>query len=158
MRDDLTYRQQRNLNLISESLLTGRTELAEQALNEQFGFGGREKPKLTMTMPDGSVAEIDPDGVGDIAGAGGAGGAGGEAEKKDRGGILGDIARTPRRVLTKAIRAIDDIFGDNLSNKKERQTATAILIAALLKQLEVDVPSLPSVDPKDDGDDGDNPF
>ena len=47
MRDDLTYRQQRNLNLISEALLTGRTELAEQALkesamlNEQFGFRGR---------------------------------------------------------------------------------------------------------------------
>ena len=151
MRDDLTYRQQRNINLISEALLTGRTELAEQALNEQFGFGGREKPKLTMTMPDGSVAEIDPDGVGDIAGAGGAGG---EAEEKDRGGVLGDIARTPRRVVTKIIRGIDKIFGDNLSNKQERRTATAILIAALLNQLEVDVPGVPTVD--DDG--GDNPF
>ena len=151
MRDDLTYRQQRNINLISEALLTGRTELAEQALNEQFGFGGREKPKLTMTMPDGSVAEIDPDGVGDIAGAGGAGG---EAEEKARGGVLGDIARTPRRVVTKIIRGIDKIFGDNLSNKQERRTATAILIAALLNQLEVDVPGVPTVD--DDG--GDNPF
>ena len=63
MRDDLTYRQQRNINLISEALLTGRTELAEQALeesamlNEQMGMGGSSTPKLTMDTPMGQ-AEI----------------------------------------------------------------------------------------------------
>ena len=66
MRDDLTYRQQRNLNLISESLLTGRTELAEQVLNEQV-FGGRSAadPKLTIDTPIGS-GPIDVSGAGDV--------------------------------------------------------------------------------------------
>ena len=151
MRDDLTYRQQRNINLISEALLTGRTELAEQALNEQFpGMGGRSGPKLVIATPMGP-ATIDPldvpDSMRDTDAAGG---------DDDRGGVLGDIARTPRRVVTKIIRGIDKIFGDNLSNKEERRTATAILIAALLNQLEVDVPGVPSIDPKDDG--GQNPI
>jgi hypothetical protein len=110
MRDDLTYRQQRTLNLISESLLTGKTELAEQALNEQFpGLGGRRGPKLTMTMPDGSVADMNPSDVNDIAGAGGAGGAGGD----DAGGgfldILNDIASIPKDLTADLIGAIDDL-------------------------------------------------
>ena len=165
MRNDLTYRQQRNLNLISEALLTGRIELAEQALeesamlNEQFGFGGRRGPKLVIDTPMGP-ATIDPLDVPDSMKDTDAGDeptdAGDEPKKKDRGGVLGDIARTPRRVVAKIIRGIDDIFGDNLSNKEERRTATAILIAALLKQLEVDVPTVPSVK-KDDDDDGQNP-
>ena len=59
MHDDLTYRQQRNLNLISESLLTGRSEPAFQAgreaamLGEQ-AFGGSATPKLTIDTPIGS--------------------------------------------------------------------------------------------------------
>jgi hypothetical protein len=133
MRDDLTYRQQRTLNLISESLLTGKTELAEQALNEQFpGLGGRRGPKLTMTMPDGSVADMNPSDVNDIAGAGGAGGAGGD----DAGGgfldILNDIASIPKDLTADLIGAIDDLFGDNLTEKEQETTAVVTLIVLSL--------------------------
>ena len=70
MRDDLTYRQQRNLNLISEALLTGRTDLLEQVdreasmLDEQV-FGGSARPKLTIDTPIGS-GPIDVSGAGDV--------------------------------------------------------------------------------------------
>ena len=132
MRDDLTYRQQRTLNLISESLLTGKTELVEQALNEQvMGFGsrrgGRRGPKLTMTMPDGSVADMNPSDVNDIAGAGG----------DDAGGggfldILNDIASIPKDLTADLIGAIDDLFGDNLTEKEQETTAVVTLIVLSL--------------------------
>ena len=130
--DDLTYRQQRNLNLISEALLTGRTELAEQALEEAMMLYEQMGGTATGRRP----ASGGPGSVGGPQSSGGKGGS-----KKGRGGVLGDIARTPRRVVTKIIRGIDKIFGDNLSNEQERKTATTILVAALLKQLEVDVPT-----------------
>ena len=75
MHDDLTYRQQRNINLISEALLTGRTELVEQAdreaamLNEQFGGRSAEDPKLVFNTPIGSGPVRTSD-AGDAGGAG----------------------------------------------------------------------------------------
>ena len=128
MHDDLTYRQQRNLNLISEALLTGRTELAEQA--------GREAAMLSEEKGKGLF--FDPLGV------------------FDRGTTLGNIIRAPRRGTTKLVRAIDDAFGDNLDNQTERRVSE-VINALVLAGLIPSPPGVPSLDPTDDDDGGQNP-
>ena len=171
MHDDLTYRQQRNLNLIAESLLTGRSEPAFQAgreaamLNEQFGFAGRRGPKLTMTMPDDAVADMNPLDAIDIVGDGG------EAEKKeknkrlffdllgifDRDTKLGQAIRKPRRATTQLIRAIDDALGDNLEPPTERKTAEILNLLAYIGLIP-SPPGVPTVNepdpPEDKSDEG----
>ena len=106
MRDDLTYRQQRNLNLISEALLTGRSDPAFQAgreaamLNEQFGFGGRRTPKLTIDTPVGS-GPIDVD-VADAASGQK------KANKVDLLGGLEDLLKTIAAIPGDVVDFVDD--------------------------------------------------
>ena len=132
MHDDLTYRQQRNLNLISESVLTGRSEPAFQAGREAAMLNEGKNKRLFF----------DPLGV------------------FDRGTKLGDLIRAPRRATTKVIRAVDDALGDNLDNETERKTAEVLnlLIAAGLVPSPPGVPNIvePPEDKSDDGDSDDD--
>ena len=173
MHDDLTYRQQRNLNLISESLLTGRSEPAFQAgreaamLNEQFGMGGRRGPKLTMTMPDDSVADMNPLDAVDIVGSGSQRR---PVKKKDLLGGIKDLFNKIAAIPGDVVDFVDDNVtaeilkalgiktregtGGGLVTPSEADILAAILIAAGLIP---GPPSLPSMSPKDDDDDGQNP-
>ena len=157
MRDDLTYRQQRNINLISEALLTGRTELAEQALNEQFpGMGGRSGPKLTMDTTIGQ-AEIK---------VGKSGRRGKKNVLKDIKNLFNTIAAIPGDVVdviddnitAELLRALNiktrEGTGGGLVTPSEADILAAILIAAGLIP---GPPSIPNLDPTDDDDGGQNP-
>ena len=120
MHDDLTYRQQRNLNLISEALLSGRTELVEQAgreaamLNEQFSIGrSAEDPKLTIDTPMGP-ATIDPSDVPD--------------SMRDTDAAGGDVDDVPDSDAGEAdlLRNIDDTLDDLLGIEGGRKEGGSI--------------------------------
>ena len=129
MHDDLTYRQQRNLNLISESVLTGRSEPAFQAGREAAMLNEGKNKRLFF----------DPLGI------------------FDRGTKLGDVIRAPRRATTKLVRAIDDAGLDLLDKKGERVTAE-VINALILAGLIPSPPGVPNIvePPEDKSDDGDS--
>lgn len=109
----MTYRQQRKLSLIAESVIGGQKieETAQTNINEDRVVELVEE--LNELLSDGSI-ELDE---------------GFHDKLFGRGTPLGDLLRTPRRLGAKAIRAVDDVFGDNLDNKTERQLAQIGLLA-----------------------------
>jgi len=113
MRDDLTYRQQRKLSLIAESVIAGQEieETAKTNINEERIVELVEE--LNELLSDDSI-ELDE---------------GFHDKLFGRKTPLGKLLRTPRRLGAKVIRKIDDAFGDNLDNKTERQLAQIGLLA-----------------------------
>ena len=106
MRDDLTYRQQRKLSLIAESVIAGQEieETAQTNINEERIVELVEE--LNELLSDDSI-ELDE---------------GFHDKLFGRGTPLGNLLRTPRRLGAKVIRKIDDeLFGDKLDNPTERR-------------------------------------
>ena len=110
---DMTYRQQRKLGLIAESVIGGQKieETAQTNINEDRVVELVEE--LNELLSDGSI-ELDE---------------GFHDKLFGRGTPLGDLLRTPRRLGAKAIRFVDDKLGDNLDKKTERQLAQIGLLA-----------------------------
>ena len=105
MREDLTYRQQRKLSLIAESVIAGQEieETAQTNINEERIVELVEE--LNELLSDDSI-ELDE---------------GFHDKLFGRGTPIGNLLRTPRRLGAKAIREIDDLFGDNLDKPTERR-------------------------------------
>lgn len=119
MRDDLTYRQQRKLSLIAESVIAGQEieETAQTNINEERIVELVEE--LNELLSDDSI-ELDE---------------GFHDKLFGRGTPLGNLLRTPRRLGAKVIRKIDDeLFGDKLDNPTERRMS-ALGTGFLLGQL-----------------------